>query len=403
MKDRARNAIELTSRLIEQFGPRPPGSEASRGCADALAEEIRPFADTVNTEDFKLSPRAFLAWIRLLVGAYFVAVVGLWFGLYFVSSIVLITAIVILVLQFFLYKEVLDPFYPRSIGRNVIATLEPEGEVRAELFISGHHDSARVFNFLVHQPELYALRVNGGIGSLFLLALTSMVMTVLDYLGGALAWAWIPAALFSVLSLLAVQLWFFASSDSTSGAGDNLASSVVAQEFLKYCSEEKSSGRGFRHLRVSAVSWDAEEAGLRGSRAWRKDRDKDPILHPAWNLNLECLYSEKDFFLLTSDINGSVDLSADLAQRCSRILTDKAAREVPCRQIAFLTGGTDAGEVARAGVEATTLMGMPWATDSRSAVYHTPRDTVDSVSTRALEEVLILADTLAEELDSEIS
>lgn len=52
--------------------------------------------------------------------------------------------------------------------------------------------------------------------------------------------------------------------------------------------------------------------------------------------------------------------------------------------IAVLIGGTDAGEFGKIGVEATTIMGMPCTNDSRSAVYHTPKDTVDKVSKDAV-------------------
>ena len=65
-------------------------------------------------------------------------------------------------------------------------------------------------------------------------------------------------------------------------------------------------------------------------------------------------------------------------------------------------GGTDAGETAKAGVQATTLMGMPFTIDALSAVYHTPKDTIDSVSLEAVEAALTLAYRLALELDEEI-
>jgi Zn-dependent M28 family amino/carboxypeptidase len=283
-----------------------------------------------------------------------------------------------------------------------MASLEPEGEVRGELFLSGHHDSARIFNFLVHQPKLYALRVNGGIGTLLLLCLCSIVLAVLDTLGAALPRASIVAIPFTVLLALVSQLWFFASGNHTPGAGDNLASTATAWEFLKMCSAAKAEGRGFRHLRITSVSWDAEESGLRGSRAWRRQNNRNPLSHRAWNLNLECLYNVDDLFLLTSDINGNVELSIPLAQKCSRILAEKAGRAAACKPIAFLTGGTDAGEMARAGVEATTLMGMPWATDTLAAVYHTPGDTIEAVSVPAIETALVLADNLSRELDEEL-
>lgn len=180
MKNHADNIIELTRSIIDQFGPRAAGSPQSRGSANVIAAAAGPFADRVKSEDFTFSPGAFLGWIRILVAAYALALGCMWMGWYLVSSLFLLGAVALLVLQFFLYKEVLDPFYPKYQGRNVLASLEPQGEVRGELMISGHHDSARIFNFLVHQPKLYALRVNGGIGSLVALTLMNILLWLLS-------------------------------------------------------------------------------------------------------------------------------------------------------------------------------------------------------------------------------
>jgi len=404
MKTFTDSALQLASRLIDQFGPRPPGSKASRDCAEALAKEALSFTAAVETEEFTLSPGAFLAWIRLLVAAYAAALVLFWMQFFAVAAVILVLGLALLVAQFFLYREVIDPFMRRRTGTNVSAVLEPEGEVKGELIISGHHDSARIFNFLIHQPGLYGLRINGGMGALVALALTSLAAACLKALGLPLDWTGYLAAVFTVLLGLVGQLWFFASPRSTPGAGDNLVSTTAAWEFLRHCAREKDSGRGLRHLRVRALSFDAEEAGLRGSRAWRKARlARGGFGHPVWNLNLECLYDASEFFFLTSDINGSVPLSEDFARRCAVLLEKVTGQPIPVRPIAFLTGGTDAGETARAGAEATTLMGMPWSNSARSAVYHTPADTVEAVSTEAVRAVLELADRLARELDGELT
>lgn len=68
------------------------------------------------------------------------------------------------------------------------------------------------------------------------------------------------------------------------------------------------------------------------------------------------------------------------------------------KPIAFLTGGTDAGELARGGAQATCLVGMPWGNTNRSNLYHTPADVLSAVSPQAVGEALAL--DLAEELDA---
>ena len=63
-------------------------------------------------------------------------------------------------------------------------------------------------------------------------------------------------------------------------------------------------------------------------------------------------------------------------------------------------GGTDAAELAKAGVRATTMIAMPAGVVRDGLVYHTMRDTVDAIEPAAVEACLIgLA--LAKEIDGE--
>jgi hypothetical protein len=396
-------ALRLAGRLIDAIGPRPSGSAASRQAADALHGEAAQFADRAWSEDFPVHPAAFLGWIRLLVLLYIAGVALLWLAQFWLAALLATAGIMILVGQFFFYRELLDRFYPRQIGRNVLASLEPAGTVRGQLILSGHHDSARIFNFLARRPALYPWRVTGGLAiyALFLLACWALTLWTL-FSGAAPGWSTAVAALFSLLLLWVGQLWWFASSESTPGAGDNLASTAVAWEALRHLAGEKAAGRPLQHLRVVAASWDAEEAGLRGARAWVKAAAGDDRLAlPTWNLNLECLYDPAEFFLLTSDVNGTVRLSPELAGQCQRLLAGRG-RDVPVKPIAFLTGGTDAGELARGGAQATTLIGMPWGNNNRSSVYHTPADVLNAVSPEAVAAAMGLAIDLAGALDGEL-
>ena len=402
----AGRALRFTGHLINTFGPRPSGSTASRQTADALQKEAGNFADRVWNEDFTVHPAAFLGWIRLLVLIYIAGLVLLWLGFFWVAALLATAGLVVLIGQFFFYYELLDPFFPRQTGRNVLAVIEPQGEARGQLIISGHHDSARIFNFLAHQPALYALRVTGGLTIYGLFLLTCWLLTVWTAVSGAMpGWSTIAAAVFSVLLVWVGQLWWFASARSTPGAGDNLASTAAAWEALRYYADQKAAGRGLSHLRVIAASWDAEEAGLRGARAWvktgRNARTDNWLTPNTWNLNLECLYDVDELFLLTSDVNGTVKLSTELAEQCRRLLASRG-RDVPAKPIAFLTGGTDAGELARGGAQATTLIGMPWGNTQRSSVYHTPGDVLATVSAEAVGEAIALAIALAEELDDRL-
>jgi len=143
-------AFSLANKIIGITGPRLAGTKQSLEAATLLEAEMKGYADHVDTEDFIVHKGAFLGWIRILVVNYLLAVVFLWLEMPIVSALLALLSIFILVFQFFFYLPVIDRCYPKKQGMNVIGTIEPKGEVRRQVIISGHHDSARVFNFLVH-------------------------------------------------------------------------------------------------------------------------------------------------------------------------------------------------------------------------------------------------------------
>lgn len=390
----AREALGLTKRLIDRFGPRLAGGEASLGAADALAAEATLVSDRSWTEDFAVHPGSFLGFIRILVVLFLLSLPALVFVPSLAAALTTL-GITILVLGFFLYYAVLDPFYPKRMGRNVVAVLEPRGEVRRQIVVSGHHDSAHVFTFYVDRPELFSRRVNGGIGSFALLWIASIACAIAPIPRGGRI---IAAAIFLLDFALVAPLWNFASREGTPGAGDNLAASAAALEIMRLFRSRRDAGTGLEGTRLVFASFDAEEAGLRGARAWARSRRAEFAALPTWNYNMDCLYRARDARFLTSDVNGSVPLSRKLAKACAEAARE-AGVEAAVEPIAFLTGGTDAAELARRGVRATTLISMKWSNADRSAAYHTPADTMDAVEPASVELAIAVGARIVARLD----
>ena len=134
--------------------------------------------------------------------------------------------------------------------------------------------------------------------------------------------------------------------------------------------------------RLRIVSFDAEEAGLRGSAAYMRRRAAS--LLPCFHLNFDSLYAREELAVLTSDINGSVPLSAAMVEELV-----VCAREcgVSIRRFAMIfgAGGTDAAESSRRGVPSTTVIAMPTKIFRGNLVYHTPRDVVEHVEPAVVE------------------
>ena len=386
-------AFTLTDKIIQKTGPRLAGTKNSLDAAFLLKEEMAKFADKVETEDFIVHKGAFLGWIRILVIGYLFGILFLWIDHPLISAILMVVSLLILVYQFFLYKPLLDPFYPAKKGMNVVANIEPSGKVMQQVIISGHHDSARIFNFLIHQPKLYNLRVTGGIS--LVIAMLAISIVLIFFTTGPVVFA--LKIFLSAGALLTAQLWFFASGKGTPGAGDNLISSAMAVEIGRYFKENP-----LEHTRIILASFDAEEEGLRGARAFAKNHQKEFKETPTVLLNTDCPYFLKDLFFLTSDINCSVPLSQELSDELVKIAKEKGY-SAASKPIAFLTGGTDAGELAKIGVKSTTLMAMPWSNSARSQVYHTPNDTIDHIEKDAIDAAIDIFVSYVEMHDKEIT
>lgn len=373
-----------TQELINQHGPRLAGTDSDLKAADTLYEDIKSFADHAHQDDFHIYQGAFLGWIRILVFNFILGTILLWLGFYWITASLAFLSIFILFIQFILYQPMLDRFYPKKKAKNVYGVIEPEGEVLQDIIISGHHDSAHIFNFFIHQPNLYNLRTTGSIALVFGLLFSSLL---LHFVPNVLILSWLIRILASLSVLLVGQMWFFSSKKGTPGAGDNLVASMIAIALGRHFSELKREKKGLKHTRLWIVSFDAEEEGLRGARAFAKKHQAMLKKHPAYLLNADCLYDEKELFFLTSDLNNTVKLDSDLTHDLVEIASSLNIK-TKTQDLAFLTGGTDAAELAKIGVKSTTLIGMPWTNSNRSAVYHTPQDTLDHVNPKVIEDTI---------------
>jgi hypothetical protein len=391
-----KSIFAFTEKVIDACGPRITGDPSTHKAAGMIREELETYCDSVATESFSVHPNSFLGWIRLLVVMYVISTVSLWLQWPGIAAFCMIFSVLTMTLEFFLYKEFIDPFWKKKIGKNVIGIIEPTGEAKHQVIVSGHHDSAYVFNFLYYQPKLYPIRLYGSLGSVAYVLILSLVWWIIQLLpqaslgSGVILFLQIST---STLLLLVLQMWFFRGSKGTPGAGDNMVSVAIANQIGKKFANER-----LKHTRVIIASWDSEEAGLRGARAYCKEHREALLATPTFNFNMDCPFTLKELFFLNTDVNGSVQLSKEMADECVSI-AKSLGHEADAKPIAFLTGGTDAGEFGRIGVDATCLIAMPWGNSDHEAVYHTPNDTIDAIEPAAVEAAFQIVSTFIQNKD----
>lgn len=384
--DLARGALRLTSRIIDRYGPRLTGTENCRWAADELYEELNSACDTAGREPFEVRPGSFLGFMKVSPTLFIAATFLLFFGYVPVAAIVYTIAAFMAFTQFICYRQVFDPFYPVREGVNVYGVIEPAGEVRSQVVVSGHHDSAYEFTLMARLPRAYRFCVAGMILALTLAPVFAWA-SVASYNpwggGSGIAHALTVGAIVSFVFM--VPMYFFTGRNGTPGAGDNLIASAMIVELAGYYGKAKKAGnRTLRHTRLIFASFDAEEAGLRGSRAFVKRHREDLRAVPTNVLNLDSIYRADRIKFLVSDINGFVRLSRSMAEDCMAVAA-RAGYEAKVFRVYPGVGGTDAAEFAKIGVEATTLIALPTDVEKERMVYHTQEDTVESIEPGAVE------------------
>ena len=398
----AKDALQWTGDVIDKHGPRLFGADACLDAAKTIADSFGEACDRVETQDFEAHPSAFLGFIRVLTGSYLLSVVFMCLNLPVASCISSALGIVNFIFEYLLYFHFSDRFYPKYRGRNVIGFVEPTDEVKNVVLVSGHHDSAQIFNFYEDGKAGYQVReIRGMVIFLFYFGVSGYLSVQAFKTGNVFAIGFpsdlrvgVAAAIGLALSWFVYPLWWFLNDEGCPGAGDNLASVAMDMEVARYFRKNR-----LRHTRVMAVSFDGEECGLRGARAfWAKYAD-ELRKYNTWNFNADCPYYHDELRFLTKDINWAVNLDVEMANKAAEIARGMGVSAIVC-PIAYLAGATDAGEAARAGFKATTLLSIPFTNKCRDTVYHTRNDTVEHVEPQAIEQAIAVMIKFTQDVDT---
>ncbi|QEE17699.1 M28 family metallopeptidase [Promethearchaeum syntrophicum] len=398
----AKKSLEQTDEFIRQFGPRLTGSDSCQKVAEKIALSLSEFCDKTKIEDFNVHPDSFSFYIKILPIMFFLSLFLLYLKSYWVilSLIGLLFGIIMMVIIFGFYKHTFDGFFPKKNGKNIYGTIEPLHDVRQQIILSGHHDSAREIRILASPfQKLYAPVILIP----YLFYLFTIFVIIISLLGNfQITSSPIILGVFIIGIPFVLYYFFILSRKGTPGAGDNLIASVMIVELGNYLASLKQTNSKFlKHTRVILISFDSEEAGLRGSAAFMKEHYEDLHKIPTYHLNFDSLYNFDEFHILTDDINGLIPLSHEMVEELIEIGTQNNISLHKFKMI-FGGGATDAAESARIGIPATTIIAMPTNIIREGLVYHTRNDTVEFIDPSVVEGCLKITWDYLLQKDNEI-
>ncbi len=367
-----------------------------------IAEGLRESCDRVEIQEFSCRPAAFLGFLSGAAAVNAAAAALLAFGFLSASLALYALVAVLAVTQFGLYREVVDRAFPRRACANVVGALDPKGPVTRQVLVSGHHDTAYEFRYLRLSPYLY-VAVNAWYG----LAVYAMPLLLVGLVAArGLGAATLSPGLLRGLGLFAAApaLLFMGSFSrrSVPGAGDNLVASGIALHAAQVFRERlRADPAALSGTRLLFVSFDGEEAGLRGSRAFAARNRALLQSVPTAMLNLESFYKLEDLSVLFSDLNGFCKLSPRVA---GLWLEEAAAEGVKVRpqKLYYGLGATDAAELAKVGVQAATLLGVRTSPfGAGRIVYHTRDDVPENIEPAVVDAAMRLTVRMVDRLARE--
>ncbi len=403
MTGAAERSLKFTGDVIKRWGPRVPGGKVTAEVAGHILEEMKKVSDSAWSERFRFTPLGFLSFLSIGAALYILALISLFMGWVVVAAIILALSGAISILEFVFYREAVDWALPHAEGNNVIGQIEPEGEVKQQIIVSGHHDSAYIFTYLERCPKYYFLRTLSTYLLVMLITAATIVAAVWQLATGATP-EWVGVLRWIMVGglVMVLPLFFFLDLKGTPGAGDNLIATAMALELGRYFKGKKDAGEGLKHTRLWIVSFDAEEAGLRGSRAFVKEHEKELKEVPTYLYNVDSVYELKHLKFITADLNGTMPLSPGVYNDLVAIANDLGYQAQKLK-IIIGAGATDAAEFAKVGIEGSTLIAMRSETFMTDVAYHTSRDTVDAIEPQAVVASLEIGQAFVHRRDSGIA
>ena len=380
-------AARTIKKICTEIGPRETGSEAELKAQDYMARQVGDSADEVKRDEFKLSPRAFLGWLRIAgilmiiaaaAGVANVFMPDVFFAPY-VAVFSIVLTLIMLVGEFLFYRETIDAFFPKAISHNTYCIRKASGETKRRIVICGHSDSSIEWRFthLGGRGLLYvafAYPIIGLLYTIFATVFTAVkgdVQPVLCWIGLAFVPGYAGLMLFMNYKV------------KVDGANDNLTGCMAGAAVLKFLGD---NGIRFENTEVIAMFSGGEEAGLRGAKAMAKQHPefKDPNVETVV-LAFDTLKDYDYMAIYNKDMSG---ITSHDKRACALLAEAGKFSEVDLPYAVLFCGASDAAAVTQAGIPAACFAAMY---PGPPRYYHTRGDKADILELKTIEKGIEIA------------
>lgn len=372
--------IREITHVIKSCGKRDPGSEGEKKSCEYMAKvlEKKCGCEDVKIEPCEVAPRAFYGWIYFTMTFVLIAIATFFF-IPVVSIPLIIAGFAIVLIQFGVYKKLLDPLFKKKTSHNVTAIKKCKGEVKRRIIFNGHPDATWEWpvNYALGGVGFEAHAILAIVGALFYLVLAIMYVAKNGFAPAMpdTSDPLVKAGLWGLLFVpFMIGLYFMVNYKRVvDGANDNLTGCYMGIAVLKYLKDE---GIELENTEVGVILTGSEEIGLRGSKAWVEAHKGEFQDVPTFIYAFDTINESKYLMANYRDLNGTVKSDAEVAD-----LFYEAAQAagVPCKKgwIPPLGGAVDAAAFTQGGFRAAGITGL---NHKLERYYHTRLDSYDNMN-----------------------
>lgn len=372
--------------VCENFKRRAPGTQAERDSQAFFKKELEKYADKVEMEDFTLHPHAFMGFIIIAAVLTLLSTVMFWLSPHSIvfpilGSLFTLFSILMFAFEFMMYRSFVDFLFPKRVSRNVMARRAPKGEVKRRIIFGGHADAAYEWTYSLH-GQLAALVpvIGGAIISMFFIFVVNTAAAITIGVGNDIVFTgfWKVMGTISGITIpFIISILFFINwKVIVDGANDNLTACYIAMGVLK---EMNDADFRFENTEVCCLIAGAEEAGLRGAKAYAKRHQKELKEIETVFISMDTMREIEQLQVYTQGCTGTVrdseavgDLLHEAGLNCG----------IDMPRAELYPGAVDAEGFSMHGIRSCGFCGV---NHNPKTYYHTRHDSWDNINPECIE------------------
>jgi len=361
--------LEYITDIINTVGGRPAGSEQEKQAQYRTAAWLKKYCGRVEVESFEAKLHAQFGSLKIFTAGYFLSLLLLVISPVSAALVALVNTI-LFIAHFVMNLHWLDFLFKNHTSHNAWGEVQPVHEPKSVIIVAGHIDSVYEFKWW------YRLGHWGGlmtVAASLLIPLQALVFGAVTFSDNEI-FKLVAGVLFLVLSpLLLAHVDMHDKKMPVDGALDNLTGVAMGVEMVKYFSENP-----LKHTVVRAVSFGAEEPGMRGSEAYADAHYDQLVVEKAFLINVDTTKDVDQLAIVRSELRTMTFYSkTDIA----KMEQSFAAENVAVKKVDLLIGNTDAYSFELEDLPCISIIGLD--NDKLDPIYHTRLDNLDNYSPEA--------------------